>query len=138
MSITLRKSWAVVAFSSRRNGSFGEAISTHVSKRPVARDLVFLGDFDEISNRPDRRSDSGSHRRSAAKRFMDARAIVMSEIDRGLMTMILYLLAEGVGESRHAARFHPDVEVLPLDVRCGDELRVRLAEDGFQLRADEP
>ena len=47
---------------------------------------------------------------------MDAREVVMHEMQRDGMFQILDLLREGIGQAREAAILHADSEVLPFDV----------------------
>ncbi len=45
---------------------------------------------------------------------MDADEIVIEEVQRHRVRVIFHLLRKRVRQSRHAARMHADVEVVPL------------------------
>ena len=59
--------------------------------------------------------DSGLHGRRHSKRLVNPRKVVIHEVERHGVSLILNLLAEGIGQSGHPSHTHPHREILPLD-----------------------
>ena len=55
---------------------------------------------------------------------MDAREVVVQEVDRHGGRVILAILAEAIGQPCEPAHAHPHREVLALHIRRGNVLRV--------------
>jgi hypothetical protein len=58
------------------------------------------------------------------QRRVDADEVVVEEVQRHRIGVVLDRFAERVRQSRHAARVHPDVQVVPLGIRRADVARI--------------
>ncbi len=66
----------------------------------------------------------------------DADEVVMHHVDGERVDMVLDLLAEGVRQARKAPERHADREIVSLDHRCRDMVRIWRAFDPLALRGD--
>jgi len=73
-----------------------------------------LKDGDHIGHLPELGRDASGHCRADFERLVDAHKIVVHEVEGHHVRVVLRLFRKGVGEPRHAAVAHADIEVLPL------------------------
>lgn len=66
---------------------------------------------------------------------MNANEVVIHEMQRHGVRMVFHLLRESIRQSRHAARVHADIEIVPLGIGRADMLHVGVALDPHFLRA---
>jgi len=67
---------------------------------------------------------------------MNPAEVVIHIVESYGVSVVLYFLAESVGEPGKSAHGHSHGKVLPLDVGCTDVRRVRVANDGLHVGAD--
>lgn len=75
------------------------------------------------------------HRGGHAQGLVDANKVVVHGGQSEGTRVVLYFLAEPVGQSGVAPVLHPDAQIKALHIRCGDMLRFRLADDALTLGA---
>ncbi len=66
---------------------------------------------------------------------MDAHQVVPEGVKRDHVNVVLYLLAEGVGQPREAAHVHSHAQAVALNMRRADGFPVRVSRDDNLPRA---
>lgn len=92
--------------------------------------------FQQFTQAPNMIRNSSFHRGSDFDTAMDTAKIVVSEPQSQSCVVIGPLLGKGVGQARISSGAHSSGQIVPLDVRSTDPLRVRVAED-FHLFASD-
>ena len=86
-----------------------------------------------VRNRPRTLTDPRFHRRGNAQGLVDANEVVVHMEQSQHSDVIFQLLAEGVRQPGEPPHIHPHVEILSLNVRRADMLRVGRTDDGLSL-----
>lgn len=73
--------------------------------------------------------DAGFHCRSDAQRLVHTVEVVVRKMQTKRGPEILPFLAKAIGQPRQAADRHPHCEVLALDVRGADFVRIGIAQN---------
>jgi hypothetical protein len=91
---------------------------------------------DDFFQSPNVVGDSRFHRGRDAQGLVNPAEIVVHEVNRGMVFVVVQLLAKGVGQPREAAVAHAECEVLAFNVAGGHKQAVGIAGYTGFARAD--